>query len=258
MRWGWVLAVLAAVLLSLWALRLMREDPTAPLQVISPEELLGAATPEAVLWEQPSGRVALWKIPSGGTWRSQPTSHHVVLVLQGRGEAPLPQGPVTVGPEELLIVFQGTTVEIRAQGELMLLVFSTPPPQAVPEPGGEPRIPGGLLPMRIVLEERSSQPLSKLQEGLEGTSVFESPTGSVRLLRLRGAWAPVGTEDRVLYVARGRLRVSAEGVLYTTLPGQLLVLPAGVPAELEPAGEADDEEVLLVSFALSFLPNGLD
>ncbi len=260
MRWGWFLLAVLVAVLGLWGLGILSQrEPTSRsrLRVLSPEELLAAAS-KAVLWEQPLGKIALLRVPSGGAWRSHPTSHHIVLVLQGRGETPLPQESVTVGPEELLIVFQGTTAEIRAQGELMLLVFSTPPPQAAPEPGGEPRVPGGLLPMRIVLEERFSQPLSELQEGLEGTSVFESPTGSVRLLRLRGPWGPDGTEDLVLYVARGRLRVSVEGVRYAVLPGQLLVLPAGVPAELKPAGEADDEEVLLVSFALPFSPKGLD
>jgi len=250
MRWGWVLAVLAAALFGLWALGLLpKREPTSQLWVISPEGLL-AATSEAVLWESPSGRVALTKIPTGETWRSNPTSNQIALVLRGRGETTFPQGSGTVGPEELLLAFQGTGVEIRAQEELALLVFSTPYPRAASE---EPQVPGGLLPMRVVLTERFTQPLSELPGGPEGSPVFESPTGSVWLLRLREAWAPSGTEDLVLYVVRGRLRVSAEGATQFADPGRVVVLPAGLSAELERAGDAD-EEVLLVGFALSGSP----
>ena len=252
MRWGWVLAVLAAALVGLWAFRILWEEPTPPLQVVSPEELLAAA-PETVLWESPSGHVALQKIPSGETWRSNPTSNHVLLVLQGRGETPLPRAPGTIGPEELLLVFQGTRAEIRAREELSLLVFSTPPPRAVPE--REPRVPGGLLPMRVDLVERFSQPLSELREGLEGSPVFESPTGSVWLLRLRGTWVPDAAQDRALYVVGGRLRVGSGMSTRFANPGQLILLPAAVSAQLEPVGEVEDKEVLLVGFSLSVSPN---
>lgn len=261
MRWGWILAVLAAALLSLWALGTLRredlrEGPSSRLRVLSPEELL-AATPETVLWESPSGRVVLRKIPSGEVWRSPPTSNRVALLLRGRGETVLPQGPARMGSEELLIAFQGREAEIRAQEDLSLLVLSTPLPEAPSD--GEPQASGGLWPLRVVLAERFAQPLGELQGGLEGAPVFEAPTGGVRLLRLREAWVPDGTEDLVLYVVRGRLWVNAGETpgraSQLVDPGEVVLLPAGVSAELEPVREDEDEdEVLLVGFALSASP----
>lgn len=252
----WVLALLVAALLGLWGLGLLtRETPKLPLQVIVLEELLSSNSPSSVLWEKSSGRIALVRVSSGDVWRSNPTSHEIVLVLRGRGQIALPQGSVALGPGELLIVFQGTVAEIIAQEDLELLVFSTPLPKAAQE---DSQISGGLLPMRIVLSERFSQPLGRLKEGLEGAPVFESPTGSVWLLRLRGTWA-LKTEDPLepagghllLYPVQGSIRLYTGDQARVVLPGQLIVLPAGISAELERVGE----ETLLVGFGLSAAPS---
>ncbi|GEM_PF-3557041 len=254
----WVLALLIAALTGLWALNLLVGGGSRP-RVLAPEEIRDPLSPSPwVLWENPSGRLTLWRIPPGESWRSNPASHEAVLALRGQGHATFPQGDLRLDAEELLILFQGTQAEIRPSGDrtLLLLVFSTPPPSVTRD---EPPISGGLFPLRIALDVRFTQPLRSLKAGtdveaeagegesIEGSPVFESPTGSVWLLRLRGTGSLRPAEgDVALYVMRGGLRLGTNrfGSEVTVEPGGLTLLSAARPIRLRAAAS----EVWLVGF----------
>jgi uncharacterized RmlC-like cupin family protein len=108
---------------------------------------------------------------------------------------------------------------------------------------------GGLRPLLVDVVERLSLPLEPRTEGVQYTSVFQSPTGSVGLARADGIWVNSRGEARanlLLYAFRGRAAVVIGKFKAILEPGQLAVVPAKVPYELMSLNE---EPAKLIVFA---------
>lgn len=147
----------------------------------------------------------------------------------------------TLEPGQLVLAPAGVPLGVEASGEILL--FTTPPgedtvflegPDA--EPGAE--APSNEAPQIIDVAQRLDQGLDLKLNGLSMSEVHRSETGSISLFRLEGL-VPRHTVpyNEIVYQLGGRARATIGTQTFEVGPGEVIVLPAGIPHEVEPIGE---------------------
>ena len=245
--WGLLAVVLLAFLLGY---SLTRPDGARLTpQVISLAEWQSET---AILAEVPTGHLLI-QVISETIVLDTPESQQVLFVLgEGRGRAISGAETYELTHGEMLIVFAGTPLRIEPVDEkpFRLLRFVTPPPgEGAANANAEPNLAGVLRPLLIDVRERFSLPLEPRTEGVEYASVFQSPMGSVGLVRVDGIWVNSRGEARanlLLYALRGRAAAVIGAFKALLEPGWLAVVPARVPYELM---SLDEEPTELIVFA---------
>jgi quercetin dioxygenase-like cupin family protein len=169
----------------------------------------------------------------------------IVYVLAGQVTMKLADGSTsTVGPGQLVISPPGAAAGLNGSGDFVF--FATPPENDADTvwlegPNAKPgaQAPSMEKPQIIDVAQRIAQGLEQKVEGFQYTVAYETKTGGVEFFRIDQGVAlhKHPKENHILYILKGHGRGQIGDQTAEVGPGQIVVIPAGVPHKFERIGD---------------------